>query len=214
MKTIIVGCGRAGAELANRLFEKGHKVSIVDLNAQAFNNLPMGFRGHTVEGDGLNQDVLQSAGIKDADALATMTNLDSLNIVVAHTARIVYQVPRIVARNYDPHTRPVYEAFGIQFFSSVIWGAQRFEEVLNEEARAIFSAGNGEVAIYEVTTPLAWVGKPLSAIMSEGIVLAAITRSGRATLPRANQLIEANDLLHLSATPAAMATLSQRLKEA
>lgn len=214
MKTIIVGCGRAGAELAYRLFQKGHKVSIIDPNAQAFNNLPTAFRGHTVEGDALNQEILRSAGIKDAEALATMTNLDALNVVVAHTARIVYHIPRIVARNYDPRTRPVYEAFGIQFFSSVIWGAQRFEEVLNDEARAIFSAGNGEVAIYEVATPPAWVGKPLAAIVSEGIVLASVTRSGRALLPALDQPIEANDLLHLSATPAGIAALNRRFKEA
>lgn len=214
MKTIIVGCGRAGAELAYRLFQKGHRVSIIDPNAQAFNNLPTAFRGHTVEGDALNQEVLQSAGIKDAEALATMTNLDALNVVVAHTARIVYHIPRIVARNYDPRTRPVYEAFGIQFFSSVIWGAQRFEEVLNDEARAIFSAGNGEVAIYEVAAPPTWVGKPLAAIVSEGVVLAAVTRSGRAILPTPDQPIEANDLLHLSATPAGIAALNRRFKEA
>jgi trk system potassium uptake protein TrkA len=38
MNIIVVGCGRVGAELAQRLSEKGHKVTVIDQTTAAFNN--------------------------------------------------------------------------------------------------------------------------------------------------------------------------------
>ncbi|HUM27755.1 MAG TPA: NAD-binding protein, partial [Anaerolineales bacterium] len=146
MNLIVVGCGRVGAELAYRLFKGGHQVTIVDSNRQAFNRLHPDFRGRTLEGEGLAENVLDRAGIKEADGLAAVTNSDTLNAVVAHTARIYYHVPVVVARNYDPNLRPVIESFGLQTVSSTFWGAQRVEELLiNPAQRVVYSAGNGEV---------------------------------------------------------------------
>jgi trk system potassium uptake protein len=40
MHLIVVGCGRVGSELAYRLFQRGHKVVVVDHSAKTFSNLP------------------------------------------------------------------------------------------------------------------------------------------------------------------------------
>ncbi|MDD5370504.1 MAG: NAD-binding protein, partial [Anaerolineaceae bacterium] len=50
MKVIIVGCGRLGIELAYRLYQGGHDVSVIDAVSAAFNNLPPDFQGRTIEG--------------------------------------------------------------------------------------------------------------------------------------------------------------------
>ena len=68
MKVIVVGCGRFGSELAYRLYKSGHEVAIVDAIPEAFNILPVDFRGRLIEGDALNQDVLHRAGIEHAKA--------------------------------------------------------------------------------------------------------------------------------------------------
>ena len=36
MKVVIVGCGRMGAELSNRLFQRGHEISVIDMDDMAF----------------------------------------------------------------------------------------------------------------------------------------------------------------------------------
>src|SRR5690606_3955132 len=74
MRAIIVGCGRAGAELANRLARAGHWVTVIDVAAEAFDNLAPDFRGHVIEAEVLNRDVLVNAGIREADSVATLTN--------------------------------------------------------------------------------------------------------------------------------------------
>lgn len=202
MNVIVVGCGRVGSELAFRLFEKGHKVSIIDTQLAAFENLNSRFRGRTIEGEALNEDVLKRAGIEQANAIAVVTSSDTLNTVVAHIARTVYQVPNIVARNYDPNWRKLHEIFDLQVVSTSSWGAQRIEELLyHQEMRTVFSAGNGEVEIYEFSVPAEWDNHPLvDLIGNEECTPVAITRSGKALLPNINEIVKEGDAVLVSAT--------------
>ena len=105
MKFVIVGCGRVGAELALRLYKSGHQVVVVDQSEAAFHRIDPEFRGRTVHGEALRKDVLDRAGVAEADGLAAVTNSDTLNAVVAHAARDVYHVPMVVCRNCDPRDR-------------------------------------------------------------------------------------------------------------
>jgi trk system potassium uptake protein len=213
MNIIVVGCGRLGSELAQRLYERGHRVAVIDPVRASFDNLSPQFRGQTIEGEALSQDVLRRAGIAQADALAAATNVDSINAVVAHIARSVYHVPNVVVRNYDPHWRPVHEAFGVHVVSSTSWGAQRMEEMLYQsEIRTVFSAGNGEVEIYEFGLPAAWHGAHVTDLFPDSsCVLTAITRAGKAQLPSDEMRLETGDVFLVSATMEGILALRQRL---
>ena len=202
MKTIVVGCGRIGATLAYSLFKRGHEVSVVDDNQNSFNNLPADFQGRIHEGDALNQDVLLRAGIANCDALASVTNNDALNAVIAHIAKAEFNVPNVIARNYDPHLRAVFEAFDIQVVSSTSWGAQRIEELMTDgDFRTVFSAGNGEVEVYELVIPVDWQGKKLNELIKcTTCKPLSITRSGRAFLPEMDTELQRGDLLNVAAT--------------
>jgi trk system potassium uptake protein TrkA len=215
MNYIIIGCGRVGAELAFRLNKKGHNISIVDHVPSAFDNLPLDFLGRTIEGEALNQTVLHRAGIENADGLAAVTNSDSLNAVVAHIAKNVYNIPNVIVRNFDPRYRSLHEAFGLQVISSSSWGAQRIEELLYyTDMRAVFSAGNGEVEIYEFTIPQEWSGKPLNLLLpSQECIPIAITRAGQAKLIAPEFVLEENDIILVSATFDGINLLRTRLHE-
>lgn len=202
MKTIIIGCGRIGATLAHSLFKRGHEVSVVDDNPLSFNNLPADFQGRMHEGDALNHDVLMRSGLGSCDALASVTNNDALNAVVAHIAKVEFKVPNIVARNYDPHLRALFEALGIQVVSSTSWGAQRIEELMTDgDFRTVFSAGNGEVEVYELVIPANFDGKKISDLIKcTTCKPLSITRAGRAFLPEIDTDLRAGDLLNVAAT--------------
>jgi len=213
MNVIVVGCGRVGAELAYRLYRAKYRVTVIDHTPAAFDRLHPSFRGRTLEGDVLSQDLLRRSDIEHADGLAAVTRLDSLNAVVAHVARTVYHVPRVLVRNFDPRWRPLYEAFGLQFISSSSWGAQRLAELLTPGAlHSVFSAGNGEVQLYEVLVTPAGQGRSLQELTGDsGCVPAALTRAGHASLPAPETALEAGDVLHVSATRDGVAALRQRL---
>lgn len=211
MNFIVVGCGRVGAELAYRLFKNEHQVVVVDSNRQSFNRLHPDFRGRTTEGDALSADTLERAGIEKADGIAIVTNSDTMNAVVGQTVRTHYpQVKQIIVRNYDPAMRDMLEAFGLQIVSSTAWGAERVQELLIDPSfRAVFSAGNGEVELYEITIPLEWAGRKIQEIISasQDSVAVALTRAGRAGLPLPESQLLEGDILTVSATLDGVKTL-------
>jgi len=203
MNFFVIGCGRVGSELALRLYKNGHKVVVMDINRGALNSLSPDFRGRIIEGDVLAEGVLERAGIAEADGIATVTNSDTLNAVVGHIAHTIYKVPIVVSRNYDPVMLPVLEAFGCNTVSSTSWGAQRIQELLlNPSFSTIFSAGNGEVEIYELLLPATWDGKPLGDLLRnvQDCLPVALTRAGRALLPNSETALQAGDMLNVSAT--------------
>ena len=216
MNFIVVGCGRVGAELCYHLFSRGHHVVVVDINKDAFNRLHPDFRWRTLEGEGLAEGVLERAGVHEADGLAAVTNSDTLNAIVAHAARTIYNVPNVVARNYDPNLRTVIESFGLQTVGSTYWGAQRVEELLmNPSQRMVYSAGNGEVEVYEMQIPKEWDGRTVGALLQplQDCYPVALSRAGRSFLPDAGMQMQTGDMLNVSSTFEGIGALTTRLSQ-
>ncbi len=212
MRILVVGCGRMGAELAYRLFRNGHDICIIDNLEESFRHLPPDFSGRIYEGEVLNFDVLHRAGIESCDAVATVTNSDALNLVVAHVAKEHFHVPNVVARNFDPTFRELYELFNIQVISATSWAAQRLEEMIyHGEVRTVFSAGNGEVEVYEITIPDQWNKIELKKLLVDEVLPVSITRAGRAILPVPETILETSDILHVSATLEGIQSLRSQL---
>ena len=92
---VIIGCGRVGAGLADRLSSADHTVTVVDQTPASFRRLD-GIDAERIVGVGYDRGTLLSAGIERAAILAAVTNGDNTNIVVARTARERFRVPRVV----------------------------------------------------------------------------------------------------------------------
>ena len=174
----------------------------------------MDFRGRTLEGDALNQIILRRAGIETADGVVVVTNFDMTNAVIGHIAQTYYKVPSVVVGNFEPRYRYIYDAFNLQVVSPSHWGAQRIEELLYSlEARMVFSAGNGEVELYEFLIPQLWEDRPLNDLIpQQDCQPPALTRAGRATLPRSDTVLKQGDLLLVGATLEGITILRQRLE--
>jgi trk system potassium uptake protein TrkA len=202
MRVIIVGCGRMGIELATRLFRAGHDLAVIDANESNFNQMPADFQGRLIEGDALNQDVLKRAGIDSCDALAIVTHVDEMNLVVAHIAREYYKVPNVIVRCYDPHYMQLYSVFNFQVVSGTSWAAQRIEELIyHSEVRTVLSAGNGEIDVYELRVPAVWAGKKVKDLITPNNCLpVSLTRGGAACLPEPEMTLNEGDFLLISAT--------------
>ena len=218
MNFIVIGCGRVGAELAYSLFKNGYQVVVVDSNRNSFNRLHADFHGRTVEGEALSADTFTRAGMANADGVAVVTNSDTMNAVIGHAIRSHYpQVKQVLVRNYDPAMREMLEAFGLQIVSSTAWGAERLQELLiNESFRAVFSAGNGEVELYEMYIPENWSERTVSALLDgckNTIIVAALTRAGRAQLASPESMLKSGDILTVSATLEGVTALQARLQE-
>ena len=195
MRVIVVGCGRMGAELALALAREGRQVTVVDRDRRAFERLGAGFEGETVEGVGIDRDVLLRAGVERSDALAALTSGDNTNIVTARIARTIFRVPKVVARVYDPRRAEVYTRLGLRTVSTTAWGVSRIQQLLvHGELNVIRSLGSGEISIVEHEVPGHWVGRDVGHVSAAGeISVTAILRRDAALLPARETLFQQGD---------------------
>lgn len=130
--TIIVGCGRLGANLANTLSDAGENVLIMDIRKDAFRRLSSGFGGLSVVADGTDFTALKEANIEDATAVVVVTNNDNTNIMVAQIARHEFKVNRVIARLYDVERECVYKEFGIDTICPAVLSAMEIDKLLGD----------------------------------------------------------------------------------
>ena len=108
-----MGCGRVGARVAGLLDHTGNQVTVIDTDSRAFRRLPAGFGGETIIGTGIDEDILRKAGIEHADAFIAVTNGDNRNIMASQVARLIFNVPEVVCRIYDPVREDTYRRLGL-----------------------------------------------------------------------------------------------------
>jgi trk system potassium uptake protein len=130
MKIVILGCGRVGSTLATMLDQSGHEVSIIDYSSEAFQRLSPDFRGETIPGNGVDEEVLIRAGIKEADAFAAVTNGDNRNIMASQIAKEIFNVKKVMCRIYDPIREETFRELGMETVCPTKVGAQMFFDEL------------------------------------------------------------------------------------
>jgi trk system potassium uptake protein TrkA len=113
VKTVIVGCGRVGAVLADSFDRAGHEVIVIDPVTRAFDRLPSGFGGTALRGDGTDEDTLRKAGAEDADLFVALTEGDNRNIMAAQLAHEALGARQVIAKINDPLRAEAYGALGI-----------------------------------------------------------------------------------------------------
>ena len=133
MKVVIMGCGRVGARLASLLEQDGHTVTIIDNDSYSFRRLAPDFKGIALIGNAIDEDVLRSAGIEEADAFIALTQGDNRNVMASQIAKHIFNVPRVVCRIYDPLRRDMYAELGVETISPTTIFAQILREKLESQ---------------------------------------------------------------------------------
>lgn len=195
---VILGCGRVGSLLAQRLDQLGHSVAIVDQDAGAFRRLPPEFAGASVTGVGFDRETLETAGIERAHAFAAVSSGDNSNILAARVARETYGVDRVVARIYDPRRAAIYERLGIPTVATVAWTSEQFmRRLLPLGSDVDYRDPTGQMVLAEVHVGSIWLGRRSSDLESaSGARVAFVTRYGEPVLPREDTVIQEGDLVH------------------
>ena len=202
MHIVIMGCGRVGSTVAQSLESRGHSVSIIDQNPDAFRRLGPDFAGLTVTGMGFDRAVLVEAGVERADAFAAVSSGDNSNIISARLARETFGVNRVVARIYDQKRAEVYERLGIPTVATVRWTADRMvRHLVPEGAAELWRDPTSMVAIVEVPLNPGWVSLPLRALEeATGARVAYLMRFGMGTLPTASTVLQDGDQVYMLVT--------------
>jgi trk system potassium uptake protein TrkA len=113
MKAVVIGCGRVGASVAKQLAGDGWDVTCVDDDELALTRLG-DWRGGFVVGHGMDLDVLDRAGVAQADAAVVSTDGDNSNIVIGQMLQRRYAIGCVVVRIFDPRRADFYAERGLR----------------------------------------------------------------------------------------------------
>jgi len=133
---VVIGCGRLGAHLANRLSRNGHGVMAIDVDKRSFGALSPDYSGFWTEGDATEMSVLKQAKVDKADILFATTRDDNVNIMVAQVARVEFGVRRVLARVYDPHREAIYRHLDIEVVSPTLLAADQLLKLAETDGPA------------------------------------------------------------------------------
>jgi trk system potassium uptake protein TrkA len=197
---VIVGCGRVGSALAKELVESGNTVAIIDRREDAFARLGAAFTGQQIVGIGFDREILISAGIEHADAVAAVTSGDNSNILVARVARENFGISRVVARIYDPQRAAVYQRLGIATVATVSWTTERvLRRILPPAAAVEWVDPSATVSLVERHIEAPNGGRSYSEIESStGARIVAVARLGKAMLCTPGLVAQEGDLVYLA----------------
>jgi trk system potassium uptake protein TrkA len=194
---VVVGCGRVGSGLALAIEAAGHSVAIIDRREQAFRRLAPEFTGQKIVGVGFDRDRLEEAGVKEAAAVAAVTNGDNSNIMIARVAKETYSVERVVARIYDPRRAAIYERLGIPTIATVQWTTERVLRRVLPEAGVEWIDPSTKVCLVERLIPTKWAGRPLVDLEVDNVArVVAVARLGVAQLPREGLVVQEGDVVY------------------
>ena len=197
MRVLIMGCGRVGSELSHALLDAGHEVTVIDKRAEAFDRYPPGDQARKIVGLGFDRDVLEEAGIREADAFIAVSSGDNSNIVSARVALEHYHVPKVIARIFDPRRAEIYERLNIPTVATTTWGVKQFQLMLLHTGKEVReSLGGGELLRMRVPVPSHLVGKPVSTLNVDGhILVAGVSRGGKGFIPSVDSTLQEGDFL-------------------
>jgi len=211
-RCVIVGCGRQGARLARLLEAERYQVCVIDRQPAAFQRL-QDFHGQKLLGNGTDEDVLQRAGLEDAYAFAAVTNGDNTNLMAAQIARVVFEVPRVVCRVYDPARAGIYHDLGLKTVSATTVGARMIRNlIIPPRILRNYQLGDGSAVALEFKVGDAVDGKQVQELEIEGAFrISSVIHDQVPLVPTPTHIVRAGDSLFGVVTADAMAQVAELL---
>jgi trk/ktr system potassium uptake protein len=206
MRVVIAGAGSVGRSIARELLHNGHRVLLIDRDAQdvQVSRVP---EANWLLADACEISSLQEAGLADCDVVVAATGDDKANLVVSLLAKTEFGVPRTVARVNNPKNEWMFdEAWGVD----VAVSTPRLMTALVEEAVSIgdlvriFQFQQGHATMVELTLPAdsPYAGARVADVPLPGdTVLVGIIREDHPIAPSRDDSLEPHDELLFLTTP-------------
>jgi NhaP-type Na+/H+ or K+/H+ antiporter len=117
MRVVIVGAGRVGRDIAERLEQRGEEVVLVEASDVAVERARnQGYR--VTQGDATEAAVLERAGADNAKVVVTATSDDDVNLLVAQIARTTFGAETVVSRANQPENLEAFRDLDVETVSA------------------------------------------------------------------------------------------------
>ena len=218
MFVLIAGGGRTGARLANLLINQNYKVRMIENRRNLLGLLHQELPTEVIyEGNPVDPNILEAAGIREVHAVAAVTSDDSTNLAICFLGKTMFEVPRTIARVNNPNNAWLFnENFHVDVaLNSADVLAHLIEEEMSlGDMMTLFKIRRGRYAVVEEKVPAGAkaIGVPLKDMdLAEHCVIAAIIRDGKLTLPRGESTLQPDDEIIAVASPEGAQKLAELL---
>lgn len=206
MKIIILGAGQVGASVAANLVNEDNDITLVDSNPTALQLISERYDLRTITGVASHPSVLAKAGAKDADMILAVTNSDEVNMIACQVAYTLFHTPTKIARIREIEYLKnaslfAQEALPVDVLISPEKLVTEYIERLISHPGALqvvdFADGKAQMVTLRASYSGMLVGYSLGNLRKQltGIEykIFIIFRKGKAIIPNANTVIEADD---------------------
>jgi len=200
MKVLIAGGDSTGAQLAYLLLEQKIEVCLVEHRPEVLNQLHLELPTEVIyEDNATDPEVLEEAGVHNADVLVACTSNDADNLVLCYLAHTLYHVPRTIGRINNPRHAWLFNEklhVNVALNESSILAHLIEEEMSLGDMMTLLKLRRGQYALVEVMIPpgAKAAGTAIKDLpLPDQCVIAAIIRKGNMIVPRGATKIEVGD---------------------
>ncbi len=221
MNILIVGCGKAGAALAQTLRNEGHDVTVMDQNAELVTNLVNHYDIQGICGNGLIVKDLMEANIARTNIVIAVTESDEINILCSMMAKksgARHCIARVRNPAYAEQLVFMREELGISMMvnpllhtANEISRMLRYPNAIHVET---FAKGRLELAELKITEGSVLDGLTLSSLGAKlkiRFLVCAVNRDDHTFIPDGSCTLQKNDKIYITAIHSEMSQLFKQI---
>lgn len=210
MRIILIGAGKVGHILADRLTAEEHDVTIIDNNEEVVDRCQDSMDVMCIKGNGANAKTLVEAGVDRADIVIATTASDETNMLCCLISKRLgakYTIARIRDPEYNESQLLLQNELGIDVaINPERATALEISKLLRYPfAGSIESFARGQVEMVEFRAQKddIIIGVPMKDIASTipnipHVLYSMVERDGKVIIPGGDFFIEAGDKVHIS----------------
>ncbi len=210
LKIVIVGCGKVGMTLSERLSQERHDVTVIDISADVIQKVTSMYDVMGVTGNGSSFAVQLEAGIDSADLIIAVTGSDELNLLcctIAQKDRDCAAIARVRNPDYSEELSHLRKQLGISLIiNPELETAKEMSRLLRlPTALGINSFAKGNVELVKFKLPednmLTDMKIADAGLYKLGVLVCGIEHEGTLDIPDGSNVFRAGDLVSFIASP-------------
>jgi len=198
MNIVIVGAGRIGFNLAQKLVQDKHTVTVIEKDKTKCEGISLSLDALVINGDGCEPRFLEDAEVGRADVVVAVTADDEDNLVVCQLAKEVFGVRRTVARVNNPKNEHIFTELGVdvpvnatKIIAKIIEEEVSFEDFIN---LMTFKRGKLALVRVDLSSDSPVINKCIKdVVLPENSVFVTIVRGESIIVPRGDTVLQKGD---------------------
>ena len=206
MKTVLIGLGKVGKNIAKELSREGHELVVVDTDKDCVDEVSTNYDVLGVIGNAVSIEVLNDAKVADADLLIAATDSDEVNMLSCLFAQKLNKGIKTIARVRNPiyskQSQYLKDVLGLtSTINPEIVTAREIARILKYSHVVqvdSFSKGRVELLSFPAKDAKIIINKSIkeiASIIGNKALFVGIQRDNETIIPHGGTVIEENDMV-------------------